>query len=257
MLRATIWIVILGLLMVGMALLLVRPAVAAACPRCFGLSKAADGVYVESAMSPATRAHTAGVMSAAEQSIATFFGEERFKPRTLICSTDGCYHRIGGAPGSGTGTLGSFALVVSPEAVNKVAVTEALAHVELRGRVGAWKMEMGAVPEWFEEGLAVVVADDPLFIEPPSHVDRCLAGSFPDMPATPSEWRDELEQEGDVLYAQSACQTVMWIQSHGGPPGVAALLGKLADGQPFDTLYREGVADSRGAQAAASSSVKR
>jgi hypothetical protein len=238
MLRATIWIGILALLMLGLGLLLVRPAVAVVCPQCFGLSKAADGLYVESAMSPAARSHAAGVISAAQQDVASFFSEERFKPRALVCATDACYQRIGGAPGSGTGILGSFALVVSPEAVNKVAVTEALAHVEMRGRVGTWKMQMGAVPEWFEQGLAVVVADDPLYIKPPTHADRCLAGSFPDMPATPSEWQDELQQEGDVLYAQSACQTVMWVGSHGGSSAVTALLTKVASGTTFQDAFR-------------------
>ena len=28
-------------------------------------------------------------------------------------------------------------------------------------RVGLWHMELGAVPAWFDEGVAVLVSDDP------------------------------------------------------------------------------------------------
>ncbi len=234
-LRAMAWIVVLAALALGLALFSARPGVAATCPRCFGLSQVQDGLYVESSMAPAARDHAAETVMEAQQGIAGFYGEERFKPRVLVCASDACYHRVGGAPGSGTGSMGTYALVVAPEAVNKVAITEALAHVEMRGRVGAWKMEMGAVPEWFEQGLAVVVADDRLYLGPSRH---CLAGSFPDMPATPSEWQEELEQEGDVLYAQSACQTVMWMDSHGGAQAVTDLLAKVGAGQEFGTLFK-------------------
>ena len=234
--RALVWMLALAAVGLGMGLWVARPAVAAACPACFGFSPAQDGVYLQSGMSPAQRAKAVATVAVSRGRITGFYGQERFTSRILICADDACYRRIGGEAGSGTGTVGSYALVVSPEAVNAVAVTEALSHVEMRGRVGLWKMQMGAVPEWFEQGLAVVVSEDPLYLGPAKRANRCLAGSLPDMPATPEDWRDELRQEGDVLYAQSACQTWMWVESHGGGAGVAVLLDKLAAGQDFTVL---------------------
>ena len=236
--RALVWVLVLAALALGMGLWLVRPAVAAACPACFGLSRAQDGVYLQSGMKPEQQKQALAAIAAARQRIVRFYGEQRFPPRIMVCGDDTCYRHLGGVPGSGTGTAAYFAMAVSPEAVNTVAITEALSHVEMRGRVGAWKMETGAVPQWFEQGLAVVVSEDPLYLGPAKRDNRCLAGSFPDMPGTPEEWQGELQQEGDVLYAQSACKTWMWVESHGGGAGVAGLLDKLAAGQDFTALTR-------------------
>lgn len=237
-LNALIWLAVLSAVGLGMGLWMARPLVAAACPQCFGFGRLQEGVYVDSAMSPASRTHLAEVLTASENRIANFYGGLQHLPRVLVCASDGCYRRIGGERGSGTGTAGSYVLVVSPEGVDTVALSEALAHTELRGRVGAWRISMGAVPMWFEQGTAVVAANDPLYIGPVNRGNRCLAGPFPDMPATPSEWNDELQQEGDVLYAQSACQTYMWMESHGGPTAITGLLTKVSDGQDFAALYR-------------------
>ncbi len=236
--RFLVWILVLGGIALGMSLWVARPAVAAACPACFGFSRVQDGLYVQSAMQPAQRQQAVAVVAAAEQRIVAFYGQERFPPRVLVCADDACYGRIGGMPGSGTGAVASDALVVAPAAVNTVAVAEALSHIEMRGRVGLWKMQMGAVPRWFEEGLAVVVSEDPLYLGPAKRANRCLAGVLTDMPATPEDWRDALQQQGDLLYAQSACKTWTWAQSHGGGAGVSALLDKLAAGQDFAALTR-------------------
>ena len=89
---------------------------------------------------------------------------------------------------------------------------------------------------WFDQGLAVVVANDSAYILPPGHGDRCKAGPFPDMPASPNDWQEELQQEGNVLYAQSACKVNMWMMENGGQKGVTALLDKVAQGQDFNKL---------------------
>ena len=238
LIRFLVWILVLGAIALGMSLWVARPAVAAACPACFSFDRAQDGIYLQSGMKPEQREKALAAIAASRQRIAGFFGIERFPPRVLVCADDACYGRIGGMPGSGTGAVASLALVVSPEAVNTVAITEALTHVETRGRVGIWKMQMGALPQWFEEGLAVVVSEDPLYLGPAKHSNRCLAGALSDMPATPEDWRDGLQQEGDLLYAQSACKTWMWVGSNGGGKGVSTLLDKLAAGQDFANLVK-------------------
>lgn len=236
--KAIFWLTSLVLTTLIVALIFVRPVVAAGCPACFGFSRVAVGVYLQSSMNPEARAHAQAVLSESEKTIRDFYGDQEAHPRILVCADDACFHRLGGDPGSGTGSLGGFALMVAPGAVNPVALTEAFSHVELRARVGFWKMEMGAIPEWFENGVAVVAANDPLYIKPRTYQSRCVVGSFPDMPATPSEWNEELEQEGDVLYAQSACKTVMWMQNQGGPHAVTTLLAQVSQGLTFDSLFK-------------------
>jgi hypothetical protein len=57
------------------------------------------------------------------------------------------------------------------------------------------------------------------------------------MPATPTDWHEELQQEGDVLYAQSACKVSMWVLENHGPKAVTGLLGDVAQGKDFNTLF--------------------
>lgn len=238
MLRAFTWLGILALLTLGVALLTARPLVAAGCPGCFGFIRQAPGLYVQSSMPAEQRIRAAAALGAATQRVGAFFGGLQHAPRVLICADDACYHRIGGHPGSGTGTAGSFAVVVSPEAINTVPMAEALAQLELHGRVGYWRELTGAVPIWFDQGVAVLAADDTLYIRPRGGRDRCLAGPIPDMPVTPEDWNGALQEQGQILYARAACQTDMWMESHGGPAAVAALLAKVAVGQSFDSLYK-------------------
>jgi hypothetical protein len=177
--RALVWLGMLAALSLGIALWLVRPLVAAACPACFGLSQAAPRLYMQSTMPPALRAHVIEALAEAERRVGGFFGGLQHSPRVLVCADDACYRRIGGIAGSGTGTAGSWALVVSPQAVGPVPIAEALAQVELYGRVGYFHMTIGTLPMWFDEGVAVLAADDRLYVAPPRPARplSCRAGA--------------------------------------------------------------------------------
>lgn len=237
MLRLAVWLVVVLALFAGFIVLVARPVAVVACPQCFGLAKAADGVYVESSMSEEMRRHVLQVLAQAEERVGHFYGTLEHRPRTVVCATDACFERIGGA-GTRVGSLGSFALLVSSQGTNVVLISHELSHVELHGRAGLWHMEMGAVPAWFDEGVAVLVSDDPEYLAParPGR-DRCAAGPMADMPTDPAEWRDKLAEQGDLLYASAACQADLWMIAHGGPPAVPALLTKIHDGGSFDSLY--------------------
>ena len=236
-----IWMLALALLTAGVAFLMARPALAATCPWCFGLQRAADGIYVQGDMAAAERNRVLATVGAARLRATQFYGGLEHAPRILICADDACYSRLGGAPGSATGSMGSMVLEVSHlGSEQEVFITSGLSDAEVYGRIGFWKSNLGAIPMWFEEGLAVVVADDRAYLLPPGHGDRCKAGPFPDMPATPSDWQLELQQEGDVLYAQSACKVEMWMMRNGGSKSAVALLDKVAQGQDFDKLFPAG-----------------
>lgn len=234
-----IWLLALALITAGMAYLEARPAVAATCPACFGLEKAADGIYVESNMAAAERSRVLATVAAARTQAGQFYGGLQHTPRILVCADDACYERMGGMPGTATGAVGAFALEVSHlGAQQQVFLSAGLSRAELYGRIGFWKFSLGAVPMWFDEGLAVVVADDTAYILPPNHRDRCLTGALPDMPGTPSEWQEEMQQEGSTaLYAQSACKVDMWMTRNGGPKAATDLLAKIAAGQEFNKLF--------------------
>src|SRR5690348_2816649 len=161
MLRSLAWITGLSLLTVVVMFFIARPLEAAACPRCFGMEKLADGVYAESAMPQAARQDTLLLLAAAEDRVAKFYSGMQHVPRVLVCATPACYQRIGGG-GTRVGSIGTFALMVSPQGDDVVLLSHELSHVELHGRVGVLRMSAGAVPAWFDEGVAVLVSDDPV-----------------------------------------------------------------------------------------------
>lgn len=235
--QTLVWLLGLALVTAVVMYLMARPVAAASCPGCFGLEQAGDGLYVQSGMSAPERQRVVATVDAARVQARQFYGELRHPPRILVCADDACYARLGGMPGTATGAMGSTVLEVSHlGSEQQVFITAGFSRAELYGRVGFWKFNLGAVPMWFDEGLAVVVANDSAYILPPGRNDRCKAGTFPDMPATPSEWQQELQTEGDVLYAQSACKVDMWMVQHGGPKAATDLLAKVAQGQDFDQL---------------------
>ena len=237
MLRSAMWLVLLLMLFAGFVLLVARPFAAVSCPQCFGLQQAADGVYLESSMPESARAHALQLVAQAEDRVGRFYGGMQQSPRVLICATVACFERIGGG-GARVGSLGSLALLVSPEGENLVLMSHELSHVELHGRVGMWRMEIGSVPAWFDEGMAVLVSDDPQYLAParPGR-DRCAAGPQADMPSDPVDWRARLAENGNLLYAGAACQVDLWMIRQGGPAAVPPFLAKLHDGQAFDSLY--------------------
>jgi hypothetical protein len=77
------------------------------------------------------------------------------------------------------------AVMLSPRGIDAVIAAHELAHVELHERLGS---HAGHVPQWFDEGLAVLVSDDPRYLRPETAVDRCLVASDEALPATLPEW---------------------------------------------------------------------
>lgn len=238
MLTTLIWISVLTALPVGMLYLTARPVVAAGCPQCFGFSKVSDGLYIQSGLSAAEQARTEQVVAAARKRVADFFGSLEHSPRAVICGDDACYTRIGGMPGTGMGSVDRFAVVVSPKGLDPALLAAAIARAELEGRVGWWHMKTGAVPAWFDAGVAALASDDPAYVRParPGQKDRCLTGPGGDLPDQSDLWQQRVQQF-DYLNAAAACRVDLWMLDHGGTSAVTTLLDKVGQGQDFAQLF--------------------
>lgn len=238
LIQAAVWVLVLAALPVGVLYLTARPVVVAGCPQCFGFSKASDGVYIQSGVSAAEQARTEQVLAAARQRTADFYGSLEHSPRFLICADEACYARIGGLPGTGTVSVEDFAVVASPKGLDPVLLAAALSHAELEGRVGLWNMKAGAVPAWFDAGVAALASGDPAYVLPvrPGHKDRCLTGPGGDLPDRSDLWQARVQQF-DYLNAAAACRVDLWMVDHGGTSAVTGLLGRVAQGQDFSELF--------------------
>jgi hypothetical protein len=224
---------IVTLAIAGVLVVTVRwPAVAAvACPECYGMQPLAADVYVERDLSPAERERIEQVVAVARQRISAFYGPAASDPRILVCTTAACYERIGGGGEAGVAVLNQ-ALMLAPRGVTEVIATHELSHVELRKRLRGH-----SVPQWFNEGLAVVVSNDPRYLKPDGAKDRCLIESDGPLPVTLDAWH-KASAADERVYARAACAVDRWARARGGRAAITDLIEHLAAGEPFDHATR-------------------
>jgi hypothetical protein len=197
------------------------PAVAATtCPGCYGLDRVRKGLHVEPGVTAAQRQQVTDAVDEGTRRVAAFFGGLRSDPEFLACLTDECYARIGGGGERGIAVL-NRAVMLSPRGIDAVIAAHELTHVELHARLGR-----GSVPQWFDEGLAVLVSDDPRYLRPEG--DRCLVEPAGPLPVTLDDWLRAARADARV-YAQAACAVSRWTAEH----DLRALIEDLAAGGAF------------------------
>ncbi|MER6948556.1 hypothetical protein ABT294_31510 [Nonomuraea sp. NPDC000554] len=211
------------------------PSVAATtCPGCYGLTELRPGVYTEEGLSAGQRSQVAQATEAATERVAGFYGSRRSSPRLLVCVTDECYRHIGGGRERGIAVL-DRSVMLSPRGVDAVIASHEMSHVELHARLSSGV----EVPQWFDEGLAVVVSDDRRYLAPPSAPDRCLAEPGASLPITLDEWLHAAGTDAST-YAKAACGVSRWLRSNGDRDGLLKLIDRLNAGESFDSMVTNG-----------------
>jgi hypothetical protein len=210
---------------------------ATVCPACYGLERLSGNIFVERAASPEQRARVAAVLEQARNRVAAFYGSLETRPRILVCVTDHCYSRIRYAGSRGNALL-DLALQLSPRGIDPVIATHELSHIELHHRLGNIRQLTGAIPSWFDEGVAVVVSDDRRYLAPADAPDRCLVRSEEMLPAGIFEWKREMGRyDSRQLYAKSACRVADWMAARGGAAAVLRLVDGVSSGTSFADAY--------------------
>ncbi|WP_162907068.1 hypothetical protein [Allorhizocola rhizosphaerae] len=212
------------------AALIFTTATATVCPACFGLVEAQPQLYVERGVSAEQRQQAASVFDQASRRVTDFYGGRHSSPRVLVCFTSRCYERIGGGGERGQ-AIADRAIVLSPRGVDVVIASHELAHIELHKRL----LPGSDVPQWFDEGLAVLVSDDRRYLLPDTVTDRCRAEPGQTLPETLAQWR--AARTGEQLYAESACRVSRWAEKHGGPAAVLELIDRLNRGESFAAIF--------------------
>ncbi|MFC5829448.1 hypothetical protein [Nonomuraea insulae] len=230
---ARILAVLTALLVAAVAgVALAYPSLAATtCPGCYGLTELEEAVYTEDGLSDAQQAQVKQVVQQARQLITTFYGTRTSSPSLLICVTESCYDRIGGGKERGIAVL-NRAVMLSPRGLNPVIASHEMSHVELHTRLTSGAE---AVPQWFDEGLAVVVADDARYLAPKTSADRCLATPSGPLPTTLDEWLTAATKDANT-YAKSACQVTRWLRDNGDHTALLSLIDRLNAGESFTSI---------------------
>lgn len=208
-------------------------------PTWFGFVEIAEGVFVDEEMPSSQRAELLGSIQAANGRVSAFFGRLRGKPNIFACSTEECFVSNGGITAKGN-AYGSSMVLLSPRGLDVVTLSHELTHVELSSRVGDFKT-WRAIPPWFDEGLAVLVSQDPRYV-----AERWLRATengrrAPHLmslgDAVP--WRNWQMSYGTARHAVGA-----WY-SRVGSKGLLHLIRELRRGKEFDTVFKASDPKSR------------
>jgi hypothetical protein len=209
----------------------VLPALAAyCCPACYGMERLRDRLYVEHEMPADDRSKLQTIVDRASEQVAIFYGAFERRPTLIVCVTEECNRRTGGR-GARAETYGSVLIRVSPRGIDRTILAHEFSHVELHGRVGSWRLWLGALPAWFDEGVAVIVSDDERYLK--RGVDgasRCLTGPEGDLPTSALEW-GSFAGKTPGIYAQAACRVLRWMDNNGGAAGLLTAIAEVAEGK--------------------------
>jgi hypothetical protein len=217
------------------ALAVFQPAIVAiGCPPCFGFARLEANVFIDRDATPDERDEARAIADGALHKIGAFYGQQKSAPDLFLCTTAACYSRIGGGGSRGMAIL-DLALFLSPQGFTPVIATHELSHIELHKRLGRLKTLHRAIPQWFDEGVAIVVSEDPRYPLAQTGAE-CVAAFQGDMPVTRSAWIQEAEH--GQLYAKAAQRVGCWMTARGGPPAIVDLIGKVAAGMSFEDAYR-------------------
>ncbi len=115
----------------------------------------APNIYVDRDISSANAAHLLNLVDKARIRAGYYYGELVSKPEILFCSSMESYRKFGGV---GLGyTLGNT-ILISPYGWRAAILSHELSHVELAARLGGLPEVLDKVPQWFDEGAAVMVS---------------------------------------------------------------------------------------------------
>ncbi|SOB99018.1 hypothetical protein [Rhodobacter maris] len=203
----------------------------ATCPGCYGLEPVSRALFVEAEMPPPARAALAAEIAAARGRIAQLFGPAQAHLRILACETEACDRQLGGRGAAAvTYSLGSLSVVrLAPRGRTPTILTHELTHTETHARLGLGGQLSHRIPTWMDEGIAVLVSDDPRYLGPGTGGARCLKKPRESLPATPRRWGRAAAQDRDI-YAEAGCAVLLWMAENGGWAGLWA---RVAAGRPL------------------------
>lgn len=215
-------------------------------PKASGLDEVDRGLYVEPSMTADQRQALLERIDVGRAAVVAFFGEVTTTPYVVACLTEACDRRFG-SYGQRAAAYADFAIRLSPKGLSAPLIAHEWSHAEVYRRAGGWWYAR-KLPRWFDEGIAVVVADEPRHSEdnwreiqarglPTPRLDELR--SFADWDAALRKYG---ETEGDVpgnlrVVYTAAGHEVRAFVSCAGKAGVVRVLDAMRSGSSFEQAY--------------------
>lgn len=246
--RRTWWLAIPIALVVAIKLTLSFGAVQAftlLAPQLNGAVPLGDRLYVDKAMSETQRTALQQDLIAARQRLTEFYGALQSTPSIVACATETCEWRFGGRGGTRADAFGDTALRLSPKGLTRALIIHEWSHAEIYHRVGGL-LNVVRIPRWFDEGLAVALADEEINSEKhwQTIVDEAVPHPKLDELASYQNWGSAVRRyyelggnvQRDVVYTTAGHEVRNWLNT-AGPEGVLALIAQVREGRPFAEAY--------------------
>lgn len=205
-----------------------------------GMLPIAPHIYVDREMPAGSATRLLNIVEKARVRAAYFYGELIAEPDILFCSTMECYRKFG-AIGLGY-TLGNT-ILISPYGTRAAIVSHELSHVELAARLGRQPDVMDKVPQWFDEGIAVIVSLAYEFSDE-AWLEACHNGeSSPRLSEIESVdgWNHVTGANGVNMqrsYGTARQEVVVWY-AKAGRKGLDQLIQGLKAKENFHDVYRK------------------
>lgn len=216
-------------------------------PESFGMVAVAPQIYVDPAMEDSERTQLLAAIEAARQRIRIYYGSILCNPQIIACATEECFQKSGGVTARAK-AYGSTKLLLSPRGISASMIAHEWSHAELSIRLDS-VFDMHGIPAWFNEGLAVVVSNEP------SHSEKIWQeiqrAGIPVPPLaeldTREKWLKATKKYGDtslnkeqyrVVYATAGHEVRRWYRK-AGRSGLAYMIEGVRHDKPFDRAYGE------------------
>ena len=219
-------------------------------------SEQSQPVYVSRSAAARQQAQLRVHVITARDRIQRFWGDRRGRAVLIYCPQQADYEQycVGGeGAGCSIGTpWGASYLVLGPTGNNADVIAHELCHDELFARLGWWRVKR-QIPQWFNEGLALMVdyrfsspavwetvdstqTDPPVFNEATMPFARRPMLKLADLETTREFFGGDY---GHVMlaYQTAADEVSRWLTTV-GRAGVAALTDAVAKGDDFGDVYR-------------------
>jgi hypothetical protein len=207
-------------------------------PESAGLRPLGAGVYVDPALPAAEVAGLKRLVEGARRRVSLFYGGVSASPNIIFCGSDDCYCDLGGV---GLGFSDGANVLVSPRGRRLAIVAHELAHVELASRVGGLQRVLHLLPQWFDEGLAVLTSMAREFNDEAWHeatIDGSRAPALSEIAAM-NDWVARTGPNGEhmqMTYGTARREVARWFEVVGAD-GLADLLTALETREPFAEAY--------------------
>ncbi|WP_230969741.1 hypothetical protein [Nitrogeniibacter aestuarii] len=225
-----------------LALVLTGPARAASPlddPRQHGMVRVAEDIWADAAMEAEAREQLVPLVRQAQQRVARHYGTLAGAANVVFCATRSCYQRFGA---HGLGFSDGSHVLIAPRGRRVAIVAHELAHVELATRLGGMDAVMRSVPQWFDEGLAVLISGAEEFNESTWRAATDEGRSAPalDELADMDSWNRLTGTDGagmHLTYGTACHELRRWTQA-AGPEGPRNVVSALRNHEPFAAAYR-------------------